>query len=122
MGLPCKKKAWRIRKLLFGIITANLIFQRATTLLDDPEAAKYAWGIGFHWYEDWSGGQQMYENLKRVHEAYPDKPLLFTEGTAASFDSSRYKFWGLGEAYGRSMINDFNNGNGWIYRLEYSFG
>jgi glucosylceramidase len=38
-------------------------------------ASKYAWGIGFHWYEDWSGGQPMYENVKRVHEAYPIKIL-----------------------------------------------
>src|SRR5256886_11699639 len=40
--------------------------------------------------------------------------LLFTEGTPANFDSTAYGRWSLGEAYGRSMINDFNAGaEGW---------
>jgi glucosylceramidase len=92
----------------------DLIVQRAQTILDDPDAARYAWGIGFHWYEDWSGGVQMYENVALVHRLYPDKHLLFTEGTPASFDSTGYAWWSLGEEYGRSMIHDFNAGAvGW---------
>ena len=92
----------------------DLIVQRAQAIYDDPAAAKYAWGIGFHWYEDWSGGQQMYGNVALVHRLYPDKHLLFTEGTPANFDSTAYGRWSLGEAYGRSMINDFNSGaEGW---------
>ena len=59
------------------------IIQRAQTIFDDPEAAKYVWGIGFHWYEDWSGGQQMYGNVELVSRLYPDKHILFTEGTPA---------------------------------------
>jgi glucosylceramidase len=92
----------------------DLIVQRAQTILDDPDAAKYAWGIGFHWYEDWSGGEQMYDNVALVNQLYPDKHLLFTEGTPASFDSTGYGWWSLGEEYGRSMIHDFNAGAvGW---------
>jgi glucosylceramidase len=92
----------------------DLIVQRAQAIFDDPAAAKYAWGIGFHWYEDWSGGQQMYDNVALVHRLYPDKHILFTEGTPASFDSTAYGRWSLGEAYGRSMIHDFNSGTqGW---------
>jgi glucosylceramidase len=92
----------------------DLIVQRAQTIFDDPDAAKYAWGIGFHWYEDWSGGEQMYDNVALVNELYPDKHLLFTEGTPASFDSAGYARWSLGEEYGRSMIHDFNSGaEGW---------
>ncbi len=92
----------------------DLMVQRAQTIFDDPEAAKYVWGIGFHWYEDWSGGQQMYGNVALVHRLYPDKHILFTEGTPANFDSTAYGRWSLGEAYGRSMINDFNSGTeGW---------
>jgi glucosylceramidase len=78
--------------------------------LDDPEASKYIWGIGFHWYESWSGGEPMYENVKRVQESYPDKNLFFTEGCNEKFDAKRYNDWALGERYGRSMITDFNNG------------
>ncbi|KAF0199859.1 MAG: glucosylceramidase [Bacteroidetes bacterium] len=92
----------------------DLIYQRAQTYFSDPEVAKYAWGIGFHWYEDWSGGLPVFENVRRVHEAFPDENILFTEGCAESFDANRYSFWGLGEEYGRSMIHDFNNGAvGW---------
>lgn len=92
----------------------DLIIQRAQTIFDDPEAAKYAWGIAYHWYEDWSGGTQMYDNVALVHRLYPDKHLLFTEGTPANFDSTAYGRWSLGEAYGRSMIHDFNSGTeGW---------
>ncbi|HYX81657.1 MAG TPA: glycoside hydrolase family 30 beta sandwich domain-containing protein [Gemmatimonadales bacterium] len=92
----------------------DLIVQRAQTIFDDPKAAQYAWGIGFHWYEDWSGGTQMYDNVALVNRLYPSKHLIFTEGTPASFDSTAYGRWSLGEAYGRSMIHDFNSGaEGW---------
>src|SRR5437870_13293915 len=56
----------------------------------------------------------MYGNVALVNRLYPDKHILFTEGTPASFDSTGYGRWSLGEAYGRSMINDFNSGTeGW---------
>ena len=35
----------------------DLITNRANTIFEDPDAAKYAWGIGFHWYETWTGGK-----------------------------------------------------------------
>jgi len=92
----------------------DLIVQRAQTIFDDPKAAQYAWGIGFHWYEDWSGGTQMYDNVALVNRLYPAKHIIFTEGTPANFDSTAYGRWSLGEAYGRSMIHDFNSGaEGW---------
>jgi len=92
----------------------DLMIQRAQTIFDDPEASQYAWGIGFHWYEDWSGGTQMYDNVGLVKQLYPDKHILFTEGTPANFEADAYARWDLGEAYGRSMIHDFNTGTeGW---------
>ena len=48
-------------------------------ILGDPEAAKYAWGTAVHWYSstvDWYP-----EALNAVHERYPDKAILHTEGT-----------------------------------------
>ncbi len=89
----------------------DLLYQRASTLLNDKEAAKYLWGIGFHWYEPWSGGEPMYDNLKLVHESFPNTNLLFTEGCAESFDSSKITSWKLGEKYAANMIHDFNNGS-----------
>ncbi|HKA60690.1 MAG TPA: glycoside hydrolase family 30 protein [Gemmatimonadales bacterium] len=88
----------------------DLIVQRALAIFSDSVAARYAWGIGFHWYEDWSGGTQMYDNVALVSQMYPDKHIIFTEGTPANFDSTAYGRWSLGEAYGRSMIHDFNTG------------
>lgn len=92
----------------------DLITNRANVIFDDPEAAKYAWGIGFHWYETWAGGETMHDNLGLVNESYPDMKLLFTEGTNENFSAERYQHWPNAERYGHSMINDFNNGTvGW---------
>jgi glucosylceramidase len=56
----------------------------------------------------------MFDNVRLVHETFPDKHLLFTEGCVDSFDSKRIGEWKFGEQYGRSMINDFNSGAvGW---------
>ncbi len=92
----------------------DLITHRANTIFDDPDAAKYAWGIGFHWYESWRGGEPKFDNLQKIQEAYPDKKLLFTEGCNESFDSDKYQYWPNAERYGKSIINDFNRGTvGW---------
>jgi glucosylceramidase len=114
LGPVMEKEGLGDKKIIVWDHNRDLMYQRANVIFDDPEASKYAWGMGFHWYEDWSGGQQMYDNVGLVHETYPDKNLIFTEGCAKSFNSSLYDYWGLGEKYGRSMINDFNNGTiGW---------
>ena len=92
----------------------DLISQRANTIFEDPEAAKYAWGIGFHWYETWAGGTTMHDNLYNVAQSFPDKKLLFTEGTNERFSRDKYQYWPNAERYGHSMINDFNAGTvGW---------
>jgi len=110
LGPTMEKEGLKEKKVIVWDHNRDLIYQRAQTYFNDPETAKYIWGIGFHWYEDWSGGTPMYENLRRVYESYPDKHIFFTEGCAESFNANRYNAWVLGEEYGRSMINDFNNG------------
>ena len=110
LGPTMEKEGLKDRKIIVWDHNRDLVYQRAETYFDDPEAAKYIWGLGFHWYESWSGGTEMYDDLKRVHDAWPDKNILFTEGCAESFDSTKFNAWALGERYGRSMINDFNNG------------
>jgi len=114
LGPTMAKAGLGNRKIIIWDHNRDLIFQRASTLLNDPAAAKYAWGVGFPWYEDWSGGDQVYDNVARVHENFPDKNLMFTEGCNDRFKFDRMYDWVLGERYGRSMIHDFNDGTvGW---------
>jgi len=102
------------KKIIAWDHNRDLIYQRVSTLLADPKAAKFVWGIGYHWYEPWSGGDPMFDNVRLVHDTYPDKHLIFTEGCVDSFDPKRLDEWKFGEQYGRSMIHDFNNGTvGW---------
>jgi glucosylceramidase len=114
LGPTMKKEGLADKKIIVWDHNRDLMTQRADVIFNDPEAAKYAWGMGFHWYETWSGGQPMFENVAAVNKTYPTKNLLFTEGCAESFKQEGYQRWANGERYGRSMINDFNNGTvGW---------
>jgi len=93
----------------------DMMVHRANVIFGDPEAAQYAWGMGFHWYETWAGFDPMFENVGKVHEAYPDKVLLLTEATVEGFDWSQVQRWANGERYGTSIIHDLNNGaSAWI--------
>ncbi|MFZ4463992.1 MAG: glycoside hydrolase family 30 protein [Bacteroidales bacterium] len=98
------------KKIIAWDHNRDMMLQRASIMLNDPEAAKYVWGIGFHWYETWSGGKPMFDNVKLVNQAYPNTNLIFTEGCKENFDLNKVDDWNLGELYGRNMINDFNNG------------
>ncbi len=114
LGPVMEKAGYGDKNIVVWDHNRDLITNRANTIFGDPEAAKYAWGIGFHWYETWTGGDPKFDNLGLINEAYPDKKLLFTEGCNENFDSTKYQHWPNAERYGRSMINDFNNGTvGW---------
>jgi glucosylceramidase len=114
LGPTMQKEGLGDRKIIVWDHNRDLLNHRVNTIFDDPEAAKYAWGIGFHWYETWTGGEPMFDNLKQAHENYPDKHLLFTEGCADSYNPERTFHWPNAERYGRSIINDFNSGTvGW---------
>lgn len=114
LGPTMKKEGLGSKKIIVWDHNRDLMLQRANIIFNDPEASKYAWGMGFHWYETWAGGNQMFENVAKVHEAFPDKNLMFTEGCVEKFDVAKYQFWANGERYGSSMIHDFNNGTvGW---------
>ena len=110
LGPTLEKAGMSDKKLIVWDHNRDLVYQRASIMLNDPEAAKYVWGVGFHWYEPWTGGDMQFENLKRVKEAFPEVNLVFTEGCVERFGMDRVTDWSLGERYGHSMINDFNCG------------
>jgi glucosylceramidase len=110
LGPTLQKSGMADKKLIIWDHNRDLLYQRASTVLEDPAAAKYVWGIGFHWYETWTGAGQNFESTRRTHEAFPAKNLVFTEGCIEKFDFNRLNDWSLGERYGLSMINDFNAG------------
>jgi glucosylceramidase len=84
------------------------LVQRASVVYSDAEAARYVWGAGFHWY-----GENHFDQVQLVHDAWPDKQLLFTEGCQEG--GPHHGSWDLGERYAHSMINDLNRWTvGWI--------
>jgi glucosylceramidase len=86
----------------------DAMVERASVIYGDPQAARYVWGLGFHWYLE-----DHFDHVQQVHDAWPDKQLLFTEGCQEG--GPHHGSWALGERYARSMINDLNRWTvGWI--------
>ncbi|MDP4207171.1 MAG: glycoside hydrolase family 30 beta sandwich domain-containing protein, partial [Bacteroidota bacterium] len=109
LGPTLHREGLSDKKIIIWDHNRDLLYQRASIVLNDPEASKYVWGTGFHWYV-----RDVFDNVKRVKEAFPDKNLLFTEGCCERFNANTISEWKWGEIYGKSMINDFNNGTvGW---------
>lgn len=114
LGPTLHKSGMKNKKIIVWDHNRDMMVQRVNDIYSDKDAAKYIWGTGFHWYEDWSGGREQFENVQRVNESFPDKKLMFTEGCIGNFDLNKIYNWSMGEHYGESMINDFNNGAvGW---------
>ncbi len=110
LGPTLEKEGLGDKNIIVWDHNRDLLFERANVILSDPEANKYVWGTGFHWYEDWKDGTPMYKNVAMVNDAYPDKNLIFTEGCNEKYDITRIEDPKLAERYGKAMINDFNNG------------
>lgn len=103
-------------KLLIWDHNRDRIIERARETFQNRDAFNLIWGIGYHWYVS-----DAHENLTVVHNLFPTKHLLFTEGCVefGHYSATERKdpniVWEHGQRYGRHMINDFNNFNeGWI--------
>jgi glucosylceramidase len=95
-------------RLLIWDHNRDAVFERAQVALSDPRAEPYLWGTAFHWY---SGDQ--FENLDRLHQAFPGKHLLFTEGCWEG--GVKLGRWDRGERYAHHIIGDLNNWTeGWL--------
>ena len=114
LGPTLKAAGLGDRRIIVWDHNRDLIAHRALVILSDPEAAQYVWGIGFHWYETWAGGEPMHRNVAAVQAAWPHVPLLLTEATVERFDPAQMRSWANAERYGQQMIEDFNAGAvGW---------
>ena len=95
-------------KLMVWDHNRDRMFERAKTVYDDPRAAKYVWGPPIT-------GMPVTISItcSSVHEAWPEKHLLFTEGCQE--DGPHLGSWTIGERYGHALINDLNRwSTGWV--------
>ena len=77
-------------------------------ILNDPGVAKYVWGTAVHWYSstyDWYP-----ETLNEVHEKFPDKILIHTEGCI----DSEAPVWKDDEWYWKKEATDW----GFVWAAE----
>jgi len=109
LGPVLKQSGLGAKKIIAWDHNRTLMYERASVMLDDPGAAQYVWGVGFHWYVNDS-----YQNVRLVHDSYPQAHLLLTEACLYPYDRTKLGEWHWGESYGTAMIQDFNNGaDGW---------
>ena len=101
LGPSLEKHNLLDRKIIIWDHNRDVMVERARTVLSDPGAAKYVWGTGFHWY---CGDH--FDNVQKVHDEFPDKQLIFTEGCQEG--GPHIGSWDLGERYATSIINDLN--------------
>ena len=101
LGPSLKKHDLLDRKVIIWDHNRDVMVERARVVLSDPDAAKFVWGTGFHWY---CGDH--FDNVQKVHDEFPDKQLIFTEGCQEG--GPHIGSWDLGERYATSIINDLN--------------
>lgn len=108
LGPTLEKAGLGDRKIIVWDHNREKIFRHVRPIYDDPAAAKFIWGAGCHWYAGNS-----FECLQRVHDAWPEKKLLFTEGCQEG--GPHHGSWLAAERYGESIIQDLNHWSaGWV--------
>ncbi|WP_160684606.1 glycoside hydrolase family 30 beta sandwich domain-containing protein [Clostridium sp. C2-6-12] len=102
LGPTMFKNGLKDKKIIIWDHNRDIVYDRVKTVLKDKEAAKYVWGTGIHWYMS-----EEFTNTSRVHEEFPDKHIIFTEGCQEG--GVKLGSWDTGERYGRNIIGDLNN-------------
>ena len=101
LGPALKNNKYLDKKLIIWDHNRDEMVERSRAVLSDPDAAKYVWGTGFHWYNG-----DHFDEVQKVHDEFPDKELIFTEGCQEG--GPHNGSWDLGERYATSIINDLN--------------
>jgi glucosylceramidase len=89
-------------KLMVWDHNRDIMMERLAVPYSDPEAGKYIWGAGIHWYS-----AESFNNMTLIHDAWPDKAILFTEGCQEG--RPKDGDWRPGERYGHNILNDLNH-------------
>ncbi len=103
LGPTLRKSGLSNVKLMIWDHNRGIMYQRAQAVFEDPLAAQYVWGTAFHWYAG-----DHFDVPQAVHEAFPQKNLLFTEGSEG-FTTSPAAQWAGGERYGRNILLDLSH-------------
>lgn len=102
LGPTMHKNGLEDKKIIIWDHNRDIVYDRVKPVLEDKEAAKYVWGTGIHWYVS-----EEFSNTTKVHDAFPDKHIIFTEGCQEG--GVKLGSWDTGERYGRNIIGDLNN-------------
>ncbi len=102
LGPTLEKAGYRDKHIYIWDHNRDLMVERTKAVLSDPEARKYVYGTAFHWYEN-----EQFDEVRKTHDLYPDKHLLFTEGCQEG--GPHFGEYQVGERYGRNMIHDLRN-------------
>lgn len=102
LGPTLHKNGLENVKVIIWDHNRDIVYDRAKTVLQDKEAAKYVWGTGIHWYVS-----EDFTNTSKVHDEFPNKHIIFTEGCQEG--GVHLGSWKTGERYGRNIIGDLNN-------------
>ncbi|XP_063227339.1 lysosomal acid glucosylceramidase-like [Bacillus rossius redtenbacheri] len=79
----------------------------ADAVLNDKTAGKYYSGVAVHWYTDDSAKPIL---LTDTHNRHPSDFLFYTEAcNLVRVVEKDYGDWAIGEKYGKSMMEAFNN-------------
>jgi glucosylceramidase len=81
----------------------DVMFERASHILKDKEANAFVHGIAFHWYD-----KDQFQEVKKTHDTFKDKHLLFTEGCQEG--GPHLHSYDVAERYGKNMMHDIFNG------------
>jgi len=104
LGPTLEKAGLGRLKLMIWDHNRGILYQRAQVVYDDPAASRYVWGLGYHWYVG-----DHFDNVRMLHDAFPDKAVFFTEGCDGPFDPKKVDSWERGELYATSLLRDLNN-------------
>ncbi|MDD3711862.1 MAG: glycoside hydrolase family 30 protein [Candidatus Izemoplasmatales bacterium] len=102
LGPTIKNSKFSDVKIFIWDHNRDIVVERAKAVLEDPVASQYVAGTAIHWYVS-----EDFANVGKVHDLFPDKQIIFTEGCIEG--GPHPNIYETGERYARNIIGDFSN-------------